>query len=153
MKSAVAVAVIPPRTTLSAEVLQPTTCCHSVVAHEYYSECPYYFRDVDAAQANRLLAAETPGTFLLRPSSSPSCPCTLSVSTARGPTSIRIMTMRTAATADGRCTTRVQLDCDGHQKAVMPSFETPFDLVRHYSQLGKTDKEFRYYFVLFVRVY
>lgn len=86
-------------------------------------ECNFYYGNMTNTEAKSRLHRCSVGTFLLRDSSDSRFRYSLSVKTARGTTSIRIV---------GTSTGQYRLDSDPHQESRMPAFRWILSLVEHY---------------------
>ncbi|XP_061788220.1 cytokine-inducible SH2-containing protein isoform X1 [Nerophis lumbriciformis] len=82
----------------------------------------WYWGGISAAQAHNALQGASEGAFLVRDSSHPLYMLTLSVKTARGPTSIRIQ----------YSCTQFLLDCSSPARPSLSSFPDVPSLVQHY---------------------
>lgn len=85
-------------------------------------ESGWYYGALSWQQAATLLKDTSVGTFLVRDSASPQCLYSLSVQTAKGPTSARI---------HYSCG-KFRLDCTGHSQKHMPEFNGVVELAQHY---------------------
>lgn len=90
----------------------------------------FYYDCMTSQQAKSLLAKCENGTFLIRDSADPNFLFSVSVKTARGPTSVRVLY------SNGR----FQLDCDSKIRTVVPKFETVVALVDYYVRIGYNEK-------------
>ena len=95
--------------------------------------CGWYYGAMTSLQADNLLSKCSEGTFLIRDSSSCEGNYTLSIKTAKGPTSSRIEYE----------TGKYFLSCEDKLKLVTPRFSSIFELVEYYMEMGKNGKAVR----------
>lgn len=93
----------------------------------------WYWGAITAAQAHAALQDASEGAFLVRDSSHPLYMLTLSVRTARGPTSIRIQYSGA----------QFQLDSSTQARPSLSSFPSVPSLVQHYMRAERTAEEGR----------
>ncbi|XP_072308623.1 cytokine-inducible SH2-containing protein [Eucyclogobius newberryi] len=97
----------------------------------YLENAGWYWGAVTAAQAHAALQEATEGAFLIRDSSHPMYMLTLSVRTARGPTSIRIQYKGS----------RFLLDSSSPARPSLSTFSNIPSLVQHYMGPEKHEEE------------
>lgn len=101
------------------------------MSFNYGSACAgWYWGAITAAQAHAALQDASEGAFLVRDSSHPMYMLTLSVRTARGPTSIRIQYTRA----------QFLLDCSSPARPSLLSFPNVPSLVQHYMRPERTEE-------------
>ncbi|XP_057701936.1 cytokine-inducible SH2-containing protein [Corythoichthys intestinalis] len=107
----------------SPPLWDPTKDLRAIASNFCYLETSgWYWGAISAAQAHGALQEASEGAFLVRDSSHPLYMLTLSVKTARGPTSIRIQ----------YSCTRFLLDCSSPARPSLSSFPNVPSLVQHY---------------------
>ncbi|XP_054640243.1 cytokine-inducible SH2-containing protein-like [Dunckerocampus dactyliophorus] len=107
----------------SPSLWDPTKDLRAIASNFCYLETSgWYWGGISAAQAHSALQEASEGAFLVRDSSHPLYMLTLSVKTARGPTSIRIQ----------YSCTRFLLDCSSPARPSLSSFPDVPSLVQHY---------------------
>ncbi|XP_077385599.1 cytokine-inducible SH2-containing protein [Festucalex cinctus] len=107
----------------SPPLWDPTKDLRAIASNFCYLETSgWYWGAISAAQAHGALQEAPEGAFLVRDSSHPLYMLTLSVKTARGPTSIRIQ----------YSCTRFLLDCSSPARPSLSSFPNVPSLVQHY---------------------
>ncbi|XP_061689855.1 cytokine-inducible SH2-containing protein-like [Syngnathoides biaculeatus] len=107
----------------SPPLWDPTKDLRAIASNFCYLETSgWYWGAISAAQAHSALQEASEGAFLVRDSSHPLYMLTLSVKTARGPTSIRIQ----------YSCTRFLLDCSSPARPSLSSFPNVPSLVQHY---------------------
>ncbi|XP_013888782.1 cytokine-inducible SH2-containing protein isoform X2 [Austrofundulus limnaeus] len=99
----------------------------------YLENSGWYWGALTAAQAHAALQGASEGTFLVRDSSHPMYMLTLTVRTARGPTSIRIQ----------YSDTRFLLDASSPARSSLSSFPDVPSLVQHYMGAERRAEEQR----------
>ncbi|KAF7207962.1 cytokine-inducible SH2-containing protein [Nothobranchius furzeri] len=97
----------------------------------YLENSGWYWGAVTATQAHAALQEAPEGTFLVRDSSHPLYMLTLTVKTARGPTSIRIQ----------YCGTQFLLDASSPARSSLSSFPNVPSLVQHYMGAERKSEE------------
>ncbi|KAM7422786.1 hypothetical protein PAMA_010704 [Pampus argenteus] len=131
---------VPPTPCLPNTNLQwdPTKDLRAIASNFCYLETSgWYWGAITAAQAHAALQEASEGAFLVRDSSHPQYMLTLSVRTARGPTSIRIQYSGAQFLLDSSCPARPGLS----------SFSNVPSLVQHYmgsqrkAEEGKMEEE------------
>ncbi|XP_019716668.1 cytokine-inducible SH2-containing protein [Hippocampus comes] len=107
----------------STSLWDPTKDLQAIASNFCHLETSgWYWGAISAAQAHGALQEASEGAFLVRDSSHPLYMLTLSVKTARGPTSIRIQ----------YSCTRFLLDCSSPARPSLSSFPSVPSLVQHY---------------------
>ncbi|XP_061905670.1 cytokine-inducible SH2-containing protein isoform X1 [Entelurus aequoreus] len=107
----------------SSPLWDPTKDLRAIASNFCYLETSgWYWGGISAAQAHDALQGASEGAFLVRDSSHPLYMLTLSVKTARGPTSIRIQ----------YSCTQFLLDCSSPARPSLSSFPNVPSLVQHY---------------------
>ncbi|XP_024125053.1 cytokine-inducible SH2-containing protein [Oryzias melastigma] len=110
----------------------PTKDLRAIASNFCYLEnSGWYWGAVTAAQAHAALQDASEGAFLVRDSSHPLYMLTLSVRTARGPTSIRIQYSGA----------KFQLDSSTQARPCLSSFPSVPSLVQHYMRAERTAEE------------
>ncbi|XP_062314926.1 cytokine-inducible SH2-containing protein [Osmerus eperlanus] len=110
----------------------PTKDLHAIASNFYYLDnSGWYWGSITAAQAHAALQGASDGSFLVRDSSHPMYMLTLSVRTARGPTSVRIQ----------YSSARFLLDSSSPARPCLLSFPNVPSLVQHYMGPGSRVEE------------
>lgn len=110
----------------------PTKDLHAIASNFcYLDNSGWYWGSISAAQAHAALQGASEGAFLVRDSSHPMYMLTLSVRTARGPTSVRIQYSGA----------RFLLDSSSPARPCLLSFPDVPSLVQHYMGPGRKVEE------------
>lgn len=91
----------------------------------------WYYEGLSWQESAATLDQSAPGTFLVRDSSDPSFLFSLSVQTARGPTSVRLHYLNG----------QFRLDAEEHLAPYIPMFDCVLRLVEHYVALGRRKQQ------------